>query len=501
MKRCRYTCRLDTEVILNSRIATEGNMASLSHIPGSNFLGVVARHYESFGASAYDIFHAGKVRFGDGLPINQGSSSYRMPISAMQEKGSKQGSVYLQHLTLGEDGNFLDGLRQMQLKQLRDRFMDGSGSEIPAVRKTFRLKSAYDADTRRSKDEQMFGFESILRGQIFLFSVDYADDELKGKVESRLLGTQRIGKSRSAEYGWVTIDRAKDIPEEPGRLSGSRSCLVYLASHLCVFDACGMPTYQPDPLDFGIQGGRIDWVRSQVRTISWAPWNAKRNTTDTQRHAIAAGSVLRVVATGDALTIAAASGTAGAFQSEGLGRFIIDPTFLDGIPETAQAMHIRTFVKTPSAPNAPSDLNMYEPKSRLGHFLVSRYKGRRSEQSFMEAVMAAIGSAEAEQLLKSDVTKAQWGAIRGISETCVRVGKQQGMDMLKKKLFDDIRRDRHGKDIQYAYLRHGVSYEQVWGADNERLLKLFEGIVEMYKEHGPAFTARFCSELSKKIDH
>lgn len=471
-------------------------MTSLSHIPGSNFLGVVARHYWSFGASAYDVFHSGKVRFGDGLPIGEGgTSAYRMPFSAMQEKGRKDGPVHLQHLTIGEDGMLLDSLQQVQLKQLRDRFIDGSGREIAAVRKTFRLKSAYDADTRRSKDEQMFGFESILRGQTYLFSVDYADEDLKDKVESKLLGSQRIGKSRTAEYGWVTIAPASSTPAEPGRMTARSYCMVYLSSHLCVFDANGMPSHQPDPLDFGIQGGRIDWTRSQVRTISWAPWNAKRNTTDTQRHAIAAGSVFRIVATGDALAIASPSGTTGAFQSEGLGQFIIDPTFLDGNPLTAQATHICLPVQPRHAENPPNLVESYVPKSTLGLFLMNRYQGRRSEESLMRAVMEAIGSKEAEQLLTSAVTKAQWGSIRGIAEAC------SDMEVLNRKIFNHVIKDRQGKDIQQAYLRHGVAYEQVWGVDNERLLGLFEKLVEQYNSYGPAFTARFCSELSKKKEH
>ncbi|MEI6882544.1 MAG: hypothetical protein WCK82_14590, partial [Bacteroidota bacterium] len=61
-----YTCTLESDVVLNSKMATEGNMTTLDYISGSNFLGVVANSiYAKHKEKAYSLLHSGEVSFGD----------------------------------------------------------------------------------------------------------------------------------------------------------------------------------------------------------------------------------------------------------------------------------------------------------------------------------------------------------------------------------------------------------------------------------------------------
>ena len=478
-------------------------MTTLNYIPGSNFLGVVARQYKDFGKEAYDIFHAGKVRFGDGLPTKGAQISWRMPFSMMTVKNQSEDHIYLQHLITNADGQLKAHLRDKQLKQKRGKFLAADGTEIPDVKKGFRLKSAHDADMRRSRDEQMFGFEFISRGQNFLFSVDYDTDDLLKKVEPLLIGDQRIGKSRTAEYGWVDIKKLDLRFNEKMTFESEGHYLVYIESHLCHFDQHGMPSYEPDPEVFGIRGGKVDWGRSQLRNISWAPWNAKRNTTDTQRHAIAAGSVLCIVPDqGKQMNISSKTGSTGGFQAEGLGRYIINPFFLSGDIETAKATLIGlspeqdqiekqgTSNDFPPAPKNPSTL--------LGKYLQHRMTIEHDAQDLMKDVYAALQSDEAKKLMRSKITSSQWGTIRSIAEVSLNYIE------MSNKLFGDPTAPKTKNDEKNGYLYHGVAYQNIWGADNDLLLRTFKRLIDdymdKYKEqhkanpnkYGTAFVARFC---------
>jgi hypothetical protein len=62
------------------------NMQSLNYIPGSNFLGIVAEKYSELTSDAYDIFHSGKVSFGDAHISKDNCVSYHLPFSLFLDK-------------------------------------------------------------------------------------------------------------------------------------------------------------------------------------------------------------------------------------------------------------------------------------------------------------------------------------------------------------------------------------------------------------------------------
>ena len=92
MKEIYFKVTLLSDVVLNSSLATEGNMTSLDYIPGSNFLGMIAgKLYENLNINeSYLLFHSGKVRFGDATISIENMVSYPFPNLLFIDKIKKK---------------------------------------------------------------------------------------------------------------------------------------------------------------------------------------------------------------------------------------------------------------------------------------------------------------------------------------------------------------------------------------------------------------------------
>jgi hypothetical protein len=483
MKEKFYTCTLLSDVILNTSIQTEGNLTTLDHIPGSNFLGIVARAYDSFNPSeAYRVFHSGEVSFGDGLPYAEGNMTYHMPLCIMAPKGAPDDSeTYLGYMVT--DGISDKEGRPVQVKQQRRGYIDTSGTNLPAIRKSFRLKSAYDPEKRRSRNSAMFGFESIDAGQVFIFSIRYADDIEFGKIEHLLLGEHSIGKSRSAEYGSVLISSAKEPRQASSFKPSGDFHLVYAQSDLCFHDATGRPTLQPEAEQLGFSGGSIDWEMSHVRTHFYAPWNAKRWTTTTQRLTITMGSVFRVKGQYDGRV------SAGVYQAEGLGRILVDPEFLEPLPDT----FISAFIKTPKTTKKNnSEDKVLEPKTRLGIYLRTCKKEHENEKRISRKVVDTLDNTESQFFLKVPPSPSQLGMIRSAANMA------SDMNELITVLFGSPAEKDPDKKKK-GLLKSGIAYEKYWSKKNGLPLKNFEKLIDINRSENPAFIALYCAELSHRI--
>ncbi|MBK6948990.1 MAG: hypothetical protein IPH16_13900 [Haliscomenobacter sp.] len=87
MKRYQYSCELLSDVVIPSVTATEGFNPSLDYIPGAKFLGIAAGTlYDENSAATLDLFHNGKVRFGDAYPTVDGQEGLPVPFSWFYEK-------------------------------------------------------------------------------------------------------------------------------------------------------------------------------------------------------------------------------------------------------------------------------------------------------------------------------------------------------------------------------------------------------------------------------
>lgn len=216
----KFTCHLESDIILNQKSASEGLNKTLDFIPGSCFLGIAASElYDTSTPEAaknsFYIFHSGNVRFGDAHPLNGKVRALRTPASLFYPKGMKvEDGTYVHHFyDRAEDKKDGNGKEKqpMQLKQCRGGFYAFSKDVATKVdtTTTFSVKSAYDRTQRRAQDEQMFGYEALSAGIDMGFTVEVDDERFREAICNALTGLKRVGRSRSAQYGLVSIELAE----------------------------------------------------------------------------------------------------------------------------------------------------------------------------------------------------------------------------------------------------------------------------------------------------
>lgn len=497
MKTLYFNCSLMSDVVLNSKLATEGNMTTLDYIPGSNFLGIAAKHlYNTITKEeAYQLFHSGEVKFGDGrIASSQMEITYAVPFAFFQDKLKsklEEDSIYLHHLL--NKGNYpKDGEgTSLQLQQSRAGYISATGTFVKEIQKKFSLKSAYDRDSRTSKTGNMFGFEALPEGSTFIFSIQSENEDLLKKVSDSIQGTQRLGKSKTAEFGQVLIEPVPIQREIKSFDTDEEFVLVYAESNLCFFDPSGQPSFQPSVEALGLEKGEIDWAKSQIRTYGYAPWNGQRKTTSTQRHCILKGSVFFV----KSASSAASSKYIGNYQAEGLGKVIYNPEFLAHTKYSTKAPLKITLDK-------PSDSSFKEGKldTPLSQLL---------EKSHYLAKVELLTSQMVQEFVHKDnfitegkldtVSASQWGNIRSIAS------RAKSNDEIKQKLYEN-------KD---AYLTHGVAFEKCWGENGSKRLNALKSLLEKVEKHEVKnhfknekakifkpdlriFIAKFAAEMAKK---
>lgn len=412
-KRMKFKCTLMSDLIISQTSSTEGNQKTLDFIPGNNFLGIVA-------GSLYDkdkltneqqlaIFHSGKVRFGDANPSAEGIRGLKVPASMYYPKlGSASQECFIHHLTNHSD----EVIKAKQLKQCREGFYifkDDIGKKVQ-VQKNFSIKSAYDKETRRSKDGQMFGYESLSKGLVLYFEVESdLSDDLTQKIVEILEKTKHIGHSRTAEYGVVEIEKC-DYQEIGSANSSVNSdyISVYADGRLIFLDDNGEPTYQPDAKSLGIDGGEIDWSKSQIRTFQYAPWNGKRHTYDTDRCGIEKGSVF--VVKKNKAVCPDKSQYIGSYQNEGFGKVIYNPIFLAG---KANGNGVALFTLGEDIKPVSSPLEATKPDTPLITFLTSRQNIADSNRSVYQIVQKEISVMS--PLFQKGMFASQWSSIRNIA--------------------------------------------------------------------------------------
>lgn len=457
-----YTCTLLSDVILNQSMATSGNIATLDYIPGSVFMGIIAREiYNDPQSNAYDILHSYKVKFGDATISNAGHHAYHFPASIYCPKLEKEGSKYLHHL-LTEDNYPKDGGNKIQLKQVRSGYITpDTGIEL-SVQKRFAIKSARDRATRKAKDSQMFGYESIRAGQVFIFSIVYEDDNHIDKVEEALLGDKRIGKSRTAEYSLARIEKL-DTSIIHKFKNDSDYTLVYAHSNLCFFNENGQPTLQPTEEQLGVEG-KIDWTKSQIRTFEYTSWNGKRNTPNAQRFCIARGSVFYISSKNEGK-----ESYVGEYHTEGLGHILINPAFLFEADGDTAKWNIDTKKLESSDTNSNNSIN-----SPLGGFLLKKKNDKQDNLELSKRIQVAI---KENQEKFPSVTSSQWGIIRNYATNAA------DMDVLIEKLFDS----------EKGAISHGVAFDKYWNKHGnlKRLKDLVEG-------KSVVFVGKFAAEMAKE---
>lgn len=468
MKTLKFKCTLLSDVILNTSAATQGEQSSLDFIPGNNFLGIVAADYGEYSpAEQMEIFHSGKVRFGDAHPALSDSKtrSLHVPATLFYPKGKYAWEECYAFQSYSRKEDIRVHGKPMQLKQCRNGyyiFDNGEGKPV-SVEKSFAIKSAYERTLRRSKDSQMYGYESIDEGQSFLFEVEVDNDSIADKIGNALIGIHHIGRSRTAQYGMVEIEKF-DFNEVPSRreqidtIDGKRIA-VYADSRLIFFDKDGQPTFQPTAKQLGLDG-EIDWDVSQVRTFQYAPWNGKRQTRDADRCGIEKGSVFFVKSD----SVPSGSQYVGSYNNEGFGKVIYNPDFLLSKGENGKAEY---------------DLLKVEEKKGtakqivLGGTPLLDYVAASRKNFETEGDIAALVNQFASRYkgLFAGISASQWGTIRNIAMT------HPTRDGIIYELFDKKEKQWHWPSVndsfegyreeEVGYLTHGIAKNK-WKKNGRR---------------------------------
>lgn len=477
-----FKCTLLTHVVLNNKMATEGNMTTLDYITGSNFLGIVAKAlYQKKGMTeeTLSLFHNGNVSFGDAYISNANKPSYHLPSCLFTDKMKNElikDKIWVHHATdfdsnkepRDEKGN------KLQLKQVRAGYFNLSGDLLPSVAKGFVLKSAYDSKNRRSEEGKMFGYEYLKKGQEFIFSVRTKNLELAKQISEVLTGTHSIGKSKSAEFGLVEITSLAITPNI-SITQNSGFVLVYAESNLCFLNEYGQATFQPKATDLGVDG-IIIWNKSQIRTYSYTPWNAQRNTTSTQRDCILKGSVFYIESSEQQVFNNLKS--VGEYQAEGLGRVLYNPEFLKADTDGVLTFKFAKITDKPKSEEEPSKSDSSTP---LSTFLSNQLAKKKSELVLSKAIQEAVDTAF--HGLRKGITSSQWGGIRAIAMDA------EDYPSLKNDLFDK----------EDAFLKKGVAAERYWNINNGMLREKLKAVFEKNEiTRNLDFVIKYTALMAKK---
>ena len=383
----QFKATLLEDVVMTERAATEGGHDSLDYLPGATFLGAVAAHWykkllKENPEDVYTVFHSGKVRFSNGLPLSEDEQlSYPMPLCWYHKKGeAKSGTMALRNY------QFSEYPKNIRAKQIQGDYISLAAIEpknrVTIIKPKFRMKTGIDADVGTARDSQLFGYSSLPANNSFVFSLE-ADDDVKPslfeEIVKRLLGTLKLGRSRSAEYGAVNIEEYETKDERQAAETTS-SVTFWLLADMALQDEFGQPVLQPTAKILGLPADfKLDLEKTFVRSRRYAPFNAYRGRREIERVVLSMGSVLHFKSKNDDKLVDAktlqgiqAQGI-GLYRQNGLGRVWINPPLLADLRPKFQEI----------SKNKKISFRLKEPDHPILRYLKKR-KGEASEISTIE---------------------------------------------------------------------------------------------------------------------
>jgi len=485
MTRLNFICEFKSDIVLHSSSNTEGKVDKFNYIAGSNFLGMVARAYSSFGSDAFEVFHSGKVRFLDGHIMENNQKTFHAPFSWFAPKGFslsdaiENNKLYNDHfITPSEYEAFIQ--KGIQLKQQRGSFITQDGS-VAKLNSNYRQKSAYDKGNRRSKESSMFGYHALEKGTKWAFEVEMEDAKHKDKIIKLLESSNRLGKSRSAEYGRVEIkfidEQENVLPQvlKPLRIEDKYYIFIYAYSRLALTDDYGVNSYQPTISSLKLdESCKIDWDKSQIRISRYTPYVSIRHNRDPERLIIDKGSIIAIEVQKDfdveAYSQKVKKGL-GLYFSEGHGKVIVNPTFLNS--------------KKPSFEYVKEENSSGKEEEGLG--LIGKWlKQQKEEDESNYKLLKEVKEFISAHNIKNK--KAQWGQIRSLTRATLN-----GQD-LHKALFDESKFNGHQK----GFLLHGQAKDK-W--DNKLIKALRDRkLDDKYHEFVKILSIYAPKEDDKKVE-
>lgn len=470
MKTLKYKCTLLSDIILTQNAGTKTQQGTLDFIPGNAFLGIAAaKLYGTLSQEeSLEMFHSGHVRFGDAHPLSGNIRSLRIPAVYYYKKGEN----------LFDDGAYIMykwNPGDAQPKQCRSGFYTFDNDSAIEIKtdKSVAIKSAYDRDKRRSKDEQMYSYESLRKGLELGFEVEIDNDSLEKAINEALTGKRHIGHSKTSQYGLVEITAGEESVTFNSREAGTEEfATVYADGRLIFIDKnSGMPTFQPTAEDLGFESNaEIDWEKSQIRTFQYAPWNAKRQNPDTDRCGIEKGSVF-VVNLKKGTHSPSDSRYIGAYQCEGFGKVIYNPAFLDC--DKDGKVPLRFAKSDPGKDNRREEITIPANSSNtsLLQVLKSRMISDQQNENY-KIVNDMVKKLLLTFKKNGEQFASQWGYIRNLAESSSDFGKfyddlqeylnhgvaKDKWEFKKQELYDQIKNEKVN-DANWRYIMINLSAE------------------------------------------
>jgi hypothetical protein len=441
-----------SDVVLPATSNTEGKIEPLDFIAGSTFLGMVAKkEYGNF-KDDFTIFHSGKVRFGDATPLQDKTPTYKIPLSFFYEKLTPTKVI----------NQVQEDLRSLtQAKQLRAGYIS-KDFVLSYLDYNYAQKSGYNKSKRRSRDSSMYGYSSIQKGTKWQFVLKYdanivEESEIE-QIKKALVGRQRLGKSKSSQYGEIEIASLESDALAPNKTRlnplGSE-VILYLKSRVALSNKEGNPSYDLRYLAEGLKDEQIDWSRTQLRTSTYNRYDGSRKSKDTQRVVINAGSVVVLRNISQEMVSQISEGV-GLYLSEGFGEILINPTFLMEKSFTLSEYKVNKTV---------SPVDIYDDMVK---FLFIKEEERRKQLDIASTVHTFI---EANRAIYSKAMNAQWGTIRSFCSS-------SNDELIKNRV--------------EAYITDGVAKDKWQGERGKNLLNAIE------QSRSPlAFTKLLSMEMPK----
>jgi len=478
MKEIKFECKLLSDIVLKSSSATQEVSENLDYIPGAKFLGISAKSLYDIADinKTMDIFHNGKVQFGDAHICIEGNRTNKVPASWFFKKGEEVcDSIYLHHKLTEEFKQKLN-LEGIQLKQARQGYF--VNDKFINTDSNFTIKSAYDSEKRKAKDSQMYGYYALSKGSIWEFYV-FTDEKYISEITNSLVGKKRIGRSRSAEYGLVEIKNTGTSGVEVSKEIEAGEVIVYAESNLCFYDNFGQNTLQPTVIQLGFsEDSKILWNKSQIRTRKYQTWNGKRYNRDADRVIIEKGSVFIVKTSKPIDNLNLISGI-GSHKNEGFGQVRINPSFLMSDIEVLN-LELKKYELIQNS--IKYVIKEGTKDSLLINFLTSQEK----EKNRVISVDKLVNDFKNSYFEKfSGITSSQWGQVRNYAKHAANE------KALKKLLFDN----------EFGYFMHGQS-EHKWRSNNRRWILeefIFSQSAKVPEGSKLEFIQKLASEMGKNV--
>ena len=401
MKELVFNIEFLSDVVLQATSNTEGNIDVLEFIPGSNFLGMVAKNYDKF-SDSFKIFHSGLVRFMDANLLVDNQIYYKTPYSFFKKKileNNEKEYIYNHHLINKKLG---------QLKQLRKGFINpdiSNGLKLYEINYNYSQKSSYDKIRRRSKSGNMFGYKSMPKGLKWQFKVKI-DDSISKEDESLIIqsleNSTRLGKSKSSEYGKVKITKINNTQNNLEISNKDNLTYIYANSRLALVDENGYPTIDPIYLIDGLNKENILYDKMQIKTSSYRQYNNTMQNRSYERIVINKGSVFVLKDLSNEQIEKLKNGI-GVFLSEGFGDLIINPKFL-------LESEIKVFKqsKLPQKNITKIETNF---DTDILNYLKLKHNNKLSKLDLVDEVYKFIRD---NKVLYKNISNSQWGTIRSI---------------------------------------------------------------------------------------